>query len=54
LQILTAYHWIEFRNSYGGVRGRTEGTEEDCNPIGKTTVSTNLGPSELPDIKPKN
>jgi hypothetical protein len=25
----------------GGVRRRTEGVEEVCNPIGRTTVSTN-------------
>jgi hypothetical protein len=25
----------------GGVRERTEGAEEICNPIGRTTISTN-------------
>jgi hypothetical protein len=26
--------------------------EGDCNPIGRTTVSTNLDPWELPETKP--
>jgi hypothetical protein len=30
--------------------GRTEGAEGDCNPIGRTTVPTNL---ELSETKPK-
>jgi hypothetical protein len=29
-----------------------EGNEGDCNPIGRTTVSTNLDLSELPETKP--
>jgi hypothetical protein len=28
----------------GGVRGRTEGAEGVCNPIGRTTISTNQTP----------
>jgi hypothetical protein len=34
------------------VGGRTRGAEGDGNPIGRTTVSTNLDPLELPEIKP--
>jgi hypothetical protein len=52
MQILTANHWTEVRNSYGRVRGRIEGTEEDANPIGRTTVSTNLESLELPETEP--
>lgn len=29
-----------------------EGTEGDCNPIGRVTLSTNLDPWELPETKP--
>jgi hypothetical protein len=32
---------------YGRVRGRTQGTKRDGNPIGRPTVSTNLDPWEL-------
>jgi hypothetical protein len=52
MQILTAYHWIVVRDPYGRVRGRMEGAEQDCNPIGRTKVSTNLDPSALPQTKP--
>jgi hypothetical protein len=41
MQMLAANHWIEHRKPNGGVRGRTEGAEGACNPIGKTTISTN-------------
>jgi hypothetical protein len=32
--------------------GRTEADEGDGNPIGKTTLSTNLDTQELPETKP--
>jgi hypothetical protein len=35
------------------VRGKTEGAEVDYNPVGRTTVSTNPVPSELPESMPK-
>jgi hypothetical protein len=38
-------------DQYGRVRGRNEGDEEDCNTIGRATVSTYS--SELPGTKPK-
>jgi hypothetical protein len=40
-QILTANHLIEVRDYCGNVRGRAEGAEGYCNPIRRTTVSTN-------------
>jgi hypothetical protein len=52
MQILMAYHWIEVGDQYGKIRGRAEGAEEDCNPVGRT-LSTNQDPSKLPETKPK-
>ena len=37
---------------YGRVRQRTEGMEEDSNPIGRPTVSKNMDPWELPVTEP--
>jgi hypothetical protein len=39
--MLQANHWTEHGIPNGGVRERTEGVEGVCNPIGRTTVSTN-------------
>ena len=36
----------------GRARGRTEGAEGDCNTIGRTTITTNWIPPELPGTKP--
>jgi hypothetical protein len=47
-QILRVNNWTESRNPNGRVKKRTDGNEEDCNPIGRTTISTNRHPSELP------
>jgi hypothetical protein len=33
------------------VRVRAEGAEGDCNPIGRTTMSTNMNTWELPETK---
>ena len=52
MQILTTKHWTEGGNPNGRVRGRIEGTEGDGNPIGRSSVSTNLDPWQLPEIKP--
>jgi hypothetical protein len=38
---LTTYHWTEPWDPDGRVRRKTEEAERDCNPIGRTTVSTN-------------
>ena len=42
MRVLVAKHWTEHWDPNGGVRARTEGGAEGvCNPIGRTTVSTN-------------
>ena len=43
-RMLAANHWTEHRVPNGGVRERTEGAEGVCNPIGRTTISTNQTP----------
>ena len=53
MQILTANHWLEVGDPYGGVEGKTKGTERDCNHIVRTTVSTDLDPSKLPETRGK-
>jgi hypothetical protein len=52
--MLTANHWTEHGVPNRGVRERTEGVEGVCNPIGRTTVSTNQtpSPSRAPGPKP--
>jgi hypothetical protein len=42
--MLIANHWTEPGVPNGGVRERTEGAEEVCNPIGRKTTSTNQTP----------
>jgi hypothetical protein len=42
--MLTAIHWTEHGIPNRGVRERAEGVEGDCNPIGRTTISTNQTP----------
>jgi hypothetical protein len=42
--MLVANHWTELRVPNGKVQERTEGTEGVCNPIGRTTISTNQTP----------
>jgi hypothetical protein len=51
--MLTANHWTEQEGPNGGVSERTEGDEGVCNPIGRTTISTNQIslPPELPRAK---
>jgi hypothetical protein len=51
MQIITANHCTEVRDCYGRVRGRSEGVEGDCTSTGRTTISTNPVPSELPETK---
>jgi hypothetical protein len=48
-QLPAANHWIEVRDPYGRIKRKIEGAEEDLNPIGITTVSTNMDSSELPE-----
>ena len=40
-------HWTEPENSNGRVKGSAVGVEEDCNPTGRTTVSTNQIPQSF-------
>jgi hypothetical protein len=42
--MLEANHQSEHGDPNGGVRGRTERAERVCNPIGRTTISTNQIP----------
>ena len=53
--MLAAYQLTEHRDPSGGVKGRTEGTEGVCNPIGKT-LSTNQTPQSSQGLshQPKN
>jgi len=48
MRMLAASHWIEQGDPKGGVREKTEGAEGVCKPIGRTTISTNQTPPELP------
>jgi len=42
--MLTANHGTVHENPNGAVRERTKRAEEVCNPIGRTTISTNQTP----------
>jgi hypothetical protein len=37
MQTLIANHWTELKDPNRRVRGRTEGAERDCNPVGKNS-----------------
>jgi hypothetical protein len=52
MQILIANYWTDVRNSYGRVSGRIKGAEGNGHPMGRTTVSANLDPSEILESKP--
>jgi hypothetical protein len=41
MQMLTTNHWAVPGEPYGRVRRRTDEAKGACNPIGRTTVSTN-------------
>ena len=45
-------HRTECRVPNRGVRDRTQRAEGGCNPIGRTTISPNQPPPELPGTKP--
>jgi hypothetical protein len=49
--MLAANYWIEHEFPKEGVRERTEGAEEVCNPIGRATISD---PQELPGNETTN
>jgi hypothetical protein len=44
MQMLAANHQTEHGDLNGGIRGRSEGAKEICNPIRRTTISTNQTP----------
>jgi len=52
MRMLAVNHRTEYRDPNGGVREQTKGVEGACNPIGKTTISTNQTSPELPRTKP--
>jgi hypothetical protein len=51
MQIFAFNYWTEVRSPYGRVRGKIEGAGGKGNPIGRTTISTNLDFSELLETK---
>jgi hypothetical protein len=51
MQIHTANHWAEVRDSYRRIRRRIEGAEGESDPTGRATVSTYLGPWDEPETK---
>jgi hypothetical protein len=50
--MLAANHWTYHGVHNEGVREKTEGAEGVCNSIGRTIISTNQTPPELPRTKP--
>lgn len=52
MQIFTLNQWIKARDPSGWTRERLEEVEEEDNPIGRPTVSTNLDFWELSDTDP--
>jgi hypothetical protein len=52
MQILTSNHWMEVWDPYGRVRGMIEVAEVGGNSIGRTEVSSNPDPWELPETNP--
>jgi hypothetical protein len=49
--MLAVNHQNELWDPNVEVRGRTEGAEEVCNIIGKTTISTNQTPQSSQELK---
>jgi hypothetical protein len=48
--MLSVNHFAEHRVPNRGVREGTGGVEEVCNPIGKTTISTNQNPQNSQEL----
>jgi hypothetical protein len=42
--MLASNQWTKHGDPNGGIRRKTEGAEGACNPIGRTTISTNQDP----------
>jgi hypothetical protein len=51
MHITPVNNWSKPRDYIGGVREGLKGLKGDCNPIGRTTISTNRTPV-LPGTKP--
>jgi hypothetical protein len=47
-------HQTEREDTSGRIRARTEGAERVCNPIARTTISTNQTPPKLQGTKTTN
>ena len=45
MQILTVDHWTEPEDHMGRATGRTEGGEQDYNPIGRTVSTKQISQS---------
>jgi hypothetical protein len=54
MRMLMDNHWTEHGDPNGGVRGRNEGVEGDCNPIGRTTIPTNQHLTTVPSSQRVN
>jgi hypothetical protein len=56
MRIFTASYHTRHGDPNGGVRARTEGAEDVCNPIGGITISTNETPCNSQGLNhhPKN
>jgi hypothetical protein len=52
--MLAINHLTEHGDPNGGVRGRTEGAEVVCNPIGRTRISINQTPPHTHTLAPRN
>jgi hypothetical protein len=48
---LTFNYWTEVGDPYAWIRGRIEEADEEGNPIGKPTVSTNPDPSDKKQLE---
>jgi hypothetical protein len=51
--VFSANLWTEYRDPNGGVREKTEGAETICNPIERTTISTNWTTPDIPGTNPQ-
>jgi hypothetical protein len=52
MQISTAKHWTKVMDSYGRLGGRIEIPEENGNPTGEPTESTNPDLLEISETEP--
>jgi len=52
MRMRIAIHQNEHREPTGGVRERTDGAKGICNPIGRTTISTNQNTQSFWGTKP--